>query len=197
MSQIRVDKNIEKAIYDFFNAVLESDFGPGTIPVMWDKQIADSRNNQSPKRPNSPFFTLNISTPPMKEGNAEIIYKGLDTFSFPFRKAFTVSGNIYSPAEFDTPLGKRGYFNVIESVTNAIELESFRSILRQAGISAREVSAPVDLSELLESVFEFRSSVDFFMAYSKVVDDVIGQIDKVNVKGTVEGFEIIQNIPEN
>jgi hypothetical protein len=141
--------------------------------------------------------TLNISTLPSKEGNAEMTYKSLDTFSFPMRKAFVVSVNVYANEKISTLVGDKGYYNVIESIINASELETYRSILRQAGISYRNNSEPVDLSELLESIYEFRASTDLFMAYIKVVNDVVGQIDKVNLKGTVGDFETIQDIPES
>lgn len=194
MSQIRIEKAFEDAIYDYHAAVLDATFGAGVVPVIWDKQIADSENNKNPKRPPLPYVTLNISTPPFKEGDSEIKYKELDTYTLPMRKAFTVTSSVYSKAEIP---GGFGYFDVMSAITDGLELESFKSILRKAGLAIRSNSAPIDLSSLLETVFEFRASVDIFLAYSKPVDDVTGQIDKVEMTGTVGDFEVNQTIPQS
>ena len=194
MSQIRIEKAFEDAIYDYMTAVLDSNFGVGVVPVIWDKQITDSKNNQSPPRPPVPFLTLNISTPPFKEGDSEIKYKELDTFTLPMRKAFTVTASIYAGAEIP---GGFGYYDVMVVITDGLELESFKSILRKAGLAIRDNSDPIDLSFLLETVFEFRASVDIFLAYSKPVDDITGQIDKVGMTGTIGDFEVNQTIPQS
>lgn len=194
MSQIRIEKAFEDAIYDYMAAVLDSSFGADVVPVIWDKQIADSKNNQSPKRPPVPYLTLNISTPPFKEGNSEIIYKELDTYTLPMRKAFTVTASVYAGAEIP---GGFGYYDVMVAIMDGLELESFKSILRKAGLAIRGNENPIDLSALQETVYEFRSSVDIFLAYSKPVDDITGQIDKVEVEGTIGDFEVSQTIPQS
>lgn len=194
MSQIRIEKAFEDAIYDYMAAVLDASFGADVIPVIWDKQIADSNNNQSPKRPDLPYVTLNISTPPFKEGDSEIKYKEIDTYTLPMRKAFTVTASVYAGAEIP---GGFGYFDVMTAITDGLELESFKSILRKAGLAIRGSENPVELSALLETVFEFRASVDIFLAYAKPVDDIAGQIDSVEVTGTVGDFEVNQTIPQS
>jgi hypothetical protein len=197
MAQVRIDPIIEKAIYDFIVAVLTATFGADVVKVIWDKQISDSRQNQSPKRPDLPFVTLNISTLPFKEGDAEIKYKELDTFSFPMRKAFTLTANAYAgPNLGAAPNDDKGYYNIIEAIVHALQLESFQQILRKAGISIRGNATPIELSDLLESVFEFRVGVDIFLGYSKVVDDVTGQIDTVHTEGTIGTFNIEETIGE-
>lgn len=194
MSQIRIEKSFEDAIYDYMAAVLDATFGADVVPVIWNMQIADSNNNRKPKRPPVPFVVLNISTPPFKEGDSEIKYKELDTYTLPMRKAFTVTASVYAPAEIQ---GGFGYFDVMTAITDGLELESFKSILRKAGLAIRDNTAPIDLSSLLETVFEFRASVDIFLAYSKPVDDVTGQIDKVEMTGTIGDFEVNQTIPQS
>lgn len=194
MSQIRIEKTFEDAIYDYMAAVLDASFGANVVPVIWDKQIADSENNPNPKRPPLPYVTLNISTPPFKEGDSEIKYKELDTYTLPMRKAFTVTASVYAKAEIP---GGFGYYDVMVAITDGLELESFKSILRKAGLAIRGSENPIDLTALLETVFEFRSSVDIFLAYAKPVDDITGQIDKVGMTGEIGDFEVSQTIPQS
>lgn len=168
----RVKETVENAIVAFVNSAV-SDYT--SITVFWDKQDATGNVNV-PTLPDYPFVTLNISSGPSKIGrSANIKYKSGDTFTYLFRRQITVTVNVYAQSD---------HLAIIDAIIKAVVLPDKNVILRDAGVAVQDHSDPVDISALLESHHEFRSTVDLFIAYHDEVDSTPGRIEKARVNKT-------------
>lgn len=181
MGQYRLDETKEKAMFDFIVAASGFDNGK----VIWDKQ--DVAGSRKAVKPALDYITLNISAGPSSQGTPETVYKELDTYEMPFRRAFTLTINVYS---------NLGWLKTLSQIKDSQYLDSKRSILRVAGISILDTGDILDISELLDTKHEGRATVDFFMSDCVTREDVPGEIQKVNITGTVGDFETEQDIPE-
>jgi len=165
MGAYRLNEAKELAIYTWVYAATG-------VTTIWDKPGA--------KRPALPYVTMNIlSGSPRKLGKADEIYKSADTFTYNFRKAITLSCNIYA---------NNAYLEYMETLINSLELETYRAGLRIAGFALWGNSDPVDLTVLLDTKFEHRVSADFFFSYNKAVDAEIGEIRKVTFESDIGDF---------
>jgi len=158
----RLDSNLEDAIYDWAVDCLGSE-----VTVIWDKP--------EDTRPNKPYCTLNISTPPYNIGDrGENWYKSLDTWEYYFTKIFTLSVNIY---------GDEYVSQLMTNVYNGTFLETKLQTLRAEGMAIHNRIGPNDLSIPLETEFEFRNQLDIMISYGVLVSDIPGEISKVSVNG--------------
>jgi|GEM_PF-1893403 len=173
MASDALDPTLQDAIQSFVVAAT----GLAGSKVIW--------LNQDTLRPAVPYVGLNISSGPRKTGHAEIKYKELDTFTYPFRKEITLSVNVYADS---------GWLNTIQDIINALELPTKQLILQNAGIAILDNTDPLDVSELLNDITEGRGAVDIFLGYATEVDDISGEIESVKIDQTVGDFESTQII---
>ncbi|MEW5803914.1 MAG: hypothetical protein AB1847_17605, partial [bacterium] len=157
----RLDEAKETAIYQWISSVLK-------IETIWDKPNA--------LRPALPYATMNISLGSRSTGAPEEIYKALDTFTYPNRKVMTLTVNIYAD---------NAYLAYMEKLINSINLPSVQDKLYAAGMAVWDHSDPVDISTLLDTKYEYRVSIDIFIAYAVDADDTPGEIQRVSIDGAV------------
>lgn len=174
MSNFRLSEVSEKAIEDFI--VASSGFPINK--VIWDKQSIFGATKA--KKPSLPYLTLNISGGPSLQGTPELSYKELDTYEKTFRRAFTITINVYS---------NLGWLSDAQKISDSIHLDSKRIILTTAGVSVLDSGPALDISELLDTKFEGRATVDLFMSDCVVREEVIGEVAKVGITGTIGDIE--------
>ena len=170
MGQYRLDETKEEAIFDFI--VAASGFDEGQ--VIWDKQ--DVAGSRKAVKPALDYITMNISAGPSSQGTPELNYKELDTFEMPFRRNFTLTVNVIS---------NLGWLSDAQKIADSKDLESKRSILRLAEISILDTGDVLDISELLDTKHEGRATVDLFMSDCVIREEVIGEVAKVGITGTI------------
>ena len=180
MGQYRLDETKEKAIFDF---IVAASGLAGAGQVIWDKQ--DVAGPRKAVKPSLDYITMNISAGPSSLGVPELVYKELDTYERPFRRAFTLTVNVYS---------NLGWISLASKIADSKDLDSKRAILRLAGISILNHGDILDISELLDTKHEGRATVDLFLSDCVVRDDITGEIHDVALKGTTGTFETEQLI---
>lgn len=160
----RLDQAKEDAIYDWAVASL----GAG-IPVIWDKP--------STERPELPYVTLNIIGGPIPLGDRPASkYKELDTWTYQFKKRITLSIDF---------LGYSDHFNKMEILTNSLYLDTKIQILNLAGLACYGFEGPLDISEFVDTEWEFRSHSDVFLSYGEDIDDIPREIQKIELNGYI------------
>lgn len=139
-----------------------------SIAAIWDKQ-------NLPKPP-LPYISCNIISGPQLDGTPESKYKSLDTYTYILRKIFTLSIQIHATTN---------HLAYLSSLIDSMVLPSFRQILRDAELSIYNDTDIIinDISELLDTGFEKRASIDVTMAYADEVDDLVGEINFTNIQG--------------
>lgn len=136
------------------------------LSAIWARQDAN--------RPALPFISLDISSGPRKENTPPVTYKEQDIFTYRFNHVFTLSVNLFA---------LDGHLSLLNRLIQSQDLPSKRQVLESAGIAIHGSSDPLDISQLLETDYEFRATMDWFMAYGEDIDDNTGEIQKVRVQG--------------
>lgn len=182
MGHYRLDQTKEDAIFDF--VVTATSIATPDVKVIWDKQ--DIAGSRKAVKPALPYITMNISSGPNLIHTPEITYKELDTFTQPFRYAMTLTINVFS---------NDNWLGLAQEILEGLDLETKKSILRLAGVAqAGLASDVVDISELLDTKHEGRASFDIPLGFTREVDDVIGEIQKVEVTSTIGTLETTNTI---
>jgi hypothetical protein len=179
MGQYRLDETKEKAIFDF----IISASGFANNKVLWDKQ--DVAGPRKAVKPSLPYITLNISGGPSLQGTPELNHKELDTFERPFRRAFTVTVNVFT---------NLGWLAEASKIADAKELDTKRAILTAGGVSILNAGDALDISALLDTKHEGRATVDLFMSDCIVREDVPGEVETTEITGTVGDIETVITI---
>lgn len=158
----RLDYTKEYAIWQWAQTVLGDDF-----TVIWDKP-----NNP---RPSLPYITLKLS-PGRKICNRDVEYIERDTYRYNFKKAITLTVNIFADDN---------HLKHCENLIDSLEIPNYQTILRQGGLAIWNNSNPIDISELINTDFEGRAEFELILSYneSKIVD--ITEIDHVSYVGTL------------
>lgn len=159
----RLNSAIETAIFNWIDGATST-----AVTTIWDKQ---SRN-----RPSLPYITLNISTGPILEGTPHLAYDDTDDYNHQFKKKFTLSVNSYAA---------NNHLGLIEDIGNSMYFESNKVNFRAANLQVRSQSDIRELSELLDTKYEFRAGIDFFCSYGEDVSETIGYINQVTYSGTL------------
>ncbi len=150
------------------------------ISAIWDKQNA--------LRPSLPYVSVNIIAGPQFDGTPEKKYKELDTYSYIFRKIFTLSIQSHS---------QTNHLALLSTLINSMMLATQRATLRAAGLSIYNDTdiSPNDVSELIDTGFEKRAAIDVTMAFAEEIDDVPREIQTVQLVGAPGSkFENIDTI---
>ena len=139
-----------------------------SITAFWDKQNA--------LRPSLPYISVNIITGPKRDGTPERTYKELDTYTYIFRKIITLSIQSHSQSN---------HLALLSTIIDSMTLPTQRATLRAAGLSIYNDDDidPTDISELIDTGFEKRGSIDVTMAYADEIDDSPGEIQTMQLVG--------------
>lgn len=175
----RLNTALEKAIYDFVTSATG-------IQWIWDKQ--DSQGSQKGEKPVLPYGTMNISAGPSKVSYSSESYKELDTFTYKHVYAFTLTLNSYA---------QNDHLKILTDILSSIDLPTKQTILRSAGLAIWNIGDPIDISILQNTGHEMRGSVDIEMSYGVEIDDAPGEIQTVDIDGTLTtdaGNDIVINI---
>jgi hypothetical protein len=154
-----------------------------SIEAIWDKQNGN--------RPALPYVSVNIISGPQNDGTPEAKYKTTDTFTYIFRRIFTLSIQAHSQSN---------HLALLSTLISAITLPTQRATLRAAGLSVYNNNdiLPTDISELIDTGFEKRGSIDVTMAFTDEIDDIPGEIQTVQLVGEPGSkFENIDTIIGN
>lgn len=158
--------------------------GKPALTIIWDKQTTQDPINAP--LPSLPFATMNISKIPTKVGTpTQRNLRAGDDYKFRFNKELTLTVNIYADDM---------YLKYLERLLNCLEISNKLDILSTEGISVLGYSDPNDISELLESKWEFRCQVDIQILYGYEVIETVGYIDTVEVDGDIDGVEVTEII---
>lgn len=139
-----------------------------SITAIWDKQ--------NKAKPAFPFISCNIIAGPQPDGTHQVTHKSQDVYTYLFRKIFTLS--IQSHA-------LTNHLGYLSTLINHMKIPASRQTLRNAGLSIYNDTdiSPVDISELLDTGFEMRGSIDVTIAFAEEIDATLGEINTVGVKG--------------
>lgn len=177
MAWHRLDETKEKACWDYVVGAT-SISTPGE-KVIWDKQDIVAPRNA--KKPALPYITLNISAGPALIAAPEFNHKEDDTFTYNMRKRFTLTINVFA---------NEGWLKFAQEIREALHLPTKRAALRQGGLAQDGIPSDIlDISALLDTKHEGRATFDLPLTYNDAVDDVSGEIRKVEIEGTVGTFE--------
>lgn len=144
--------------------------------VVWAEQ-------KSP-RPDLAFIALDLIAGPQSVGPAEERYKSEDTFTYRFRKRGTLNLQLHA----NDALVRTG------AIANALELPSRQAILQAAGIAVWGSDGPRDITQLMDTAYEPRASIDLFISWPDPTDDAPGEIRRVRVTGEVENLTVEETI---
>ncbi|MCK5605470.1 hypothetical protein KAR91_26495 [Candidatus Pacearchaeota archaeon] len=139
-----------------------------SITAIWDKQGQNS--------PELPYISCNIIAGPQFDGTHQVRHKSTDIYTYLFRKIFTLSIQVHATTN---------HLAFLSTLINSMILSTHRATLRAAGLSIYNDTdiTPTDISELLDTGFEKRGVIEVTMAYAEEIDDTIGEINTVGVKG--------------
>lgn len=157
----RLNSTLQKEIIRWIETSL-------SIAAMWDKQ--------SEARPPLPYASLNIISGPTPIGVPDREYKSLNTFTWVFRKIFTVSIKL---------LSVNNSLALASLLQNSIELPPLRQILTAAGLAIwnPDEIAITDISSLVNTGFESIASMDTIFNYTEEIDSADGEIAIAEMKG--------------
>lgn len=158
----RLNSTVEAAIQSWIDGAT-----PSNCTVVWDKQGRD--------RPSLPYVTLNVAAGPVLEGTPSLTYDDNDNYLHEFKKRFLLSVNIYA---------RDNHLGLIEDIANSMYFESNKAIFRAAYLQVRTHTDIQDLSQLLDTKYEFRANVDFNCSYGESVTEEIGYIDTISYSST-------------
>lgn len=164
----RINEDLENALYDFLASICSK------FTVIWDKQ--DSQGSQKGIKPEGPYLTMNIISGPSKIGGSSETYKELDTFTYSHTFTFTLSIQSFA---------QNGHLEVLQDILSGTVLPTKLAILRKVGLAIWILGDPVDISSLRNTGHEMRGSLDIDFAYSVEIDDQPGEIQTVDIDGTL------------
>lgn len=164
---------LQNAIYNWVNANVS-----GVNQILW--------RNQNVSRPDVPFIDMQIN--PISKESYDVIFKPKDG------QDADVKGN----RRFTLNIQHFGFggYDRLNGLRNALETTAGREKLTNAGISFIDDDGILDLSELVDTRFEPRHSIDLFFYFMETYATDAGQIDTVKVGGehNIEDDTIYQDI---
>lgn len=140
--------------------------------------------NPDGPRPALPFIVLDVVSGPTGIGAAEERYKSEDTYTYGFRKRGTLNVQVHA----DDALVRAG------AIESALELPSRQGTLQAAGIAVWGSDGPRDITQLMDTAFEPRASLDLFLSWPEPADDAPGEIRTVHATGTIDSLTVDQTI---
>lgn len=160
---IRLNETLEDGIYDWARAAL-----PDDINIIWDRPSED--------RPAKPYLILNFLTGPIQVDGPELKYKETDVFTYTWRKVITLSVTLVSD---------NNYMVHMERLLNSLDVETYSLNLKNVGFACWGYEGPWDISELIETKYEFRVNANIMLSYGEEIDYNIGEINSVNLNGNI------------
>lgn len=131
--------------------------------------------NPSP-RPPKPYVTIKVISGPIATGLDEYRLNVGGTFDVTGLRKYTVNLQAFGVEAYD----------ILATLQTLIDNREKRAVLTdQADISVVNRGAVTDLSELLETGYESRASLDITFNSSTAIDTEITPIEKAAVSGTI------------
>ena len=161
-------KNFQNAVYAWVVSQVSQ-------PCIWDKP------NQP--RPKPPYVTLSFITTGVRRGGRGELRDEGSGFSVNDMISITVSVKSYSQDtnEFQTAL------STISTLQISLAKEDVGEALRKKGVAIWDEGSILDISELLESGFEQRASMDVIFGFVNTDPNAgAGQITSVDLEGIVD-----------
>lgn len=149
----------------FENALIAWVYGnvTGLTAAVWDKQDAP--------RPSLPYATLNLLAPVKENGaQTETVRIGDESYEAYHRYRMNVSVNIISNSN---------YFLKMQELEQSLDSSAVLTALKTAGLYFRGMGGSIDLTELLDTSYEFRIQQDFEFAYVAKTTEEIIEIERV------------------
>lgn len=166
----RLTTTRENAIQAWASSVLTG------MSVIWDKGDG--------KRPAPPFATLNVIAGPMPLDKADEIWTSRDTFAIVIRKSFTLSIQAF---------GEDALIRC-NDIVDSLLMPTRLAILQDAGFGVWGTTAPMDITEFMDTKYEGRAVVDIILAYADVKQDIPGEIHTVNIDAELGSRDIEINV---
>lgn len=162
---MKIDTSIETTLVSWIATAL-----PDMTAVILDRQSTGA------VRPDLPYAVITIN-PPIHEGPPCLIYSGIDDYFLEFHKRFAVGVKI---------IAESGHLQYMEDLKNSLWKESVKMLFRASEIGFQTFPGPAnDLTELLDTEFEFVVQQDFQFGYKETVDCDIVSIDRISGDVTV------------
>lgn len=162
---MRINQVFEDTIYDWVKMIHP------TITVIWDKQ--------DDPRPTTDYILLNIITAGNPESMAMPYPKNPATTATVQYQTFeniTVSVNVYS---------QDGYLDKMVKLQRSINFDTVKQFLKTKGLAIRKSNNILDLTEMVDTAYEYRCQCDFVFCYSTTTDINVYPISRI--KGQVLG----------
>lgn len=160
---IRLNQALEDGIYDWARLTL-----PSNVSIIWDKPGVP--------RPDKPYLLLNFSSGPVKVDGGEMAYKQLDTWTYTWRKSIALSVSV---------IADEYYLRYMTQLLNSLDCELYYLELQKVGFACWGYDGPWDVTELIDSQFEFRVNASITLSYGEDIDYELGEIHSVNVNGNI------------
>ncbi len=159
--------SIESGIYNWVNAVIGV-----SATVLW--------SDQDFPRAGKPFVTLRLGTQNMLGSFDEVSNPdgaGLATISG--ERTMMVTIESYGTTAFD----------LINSVLNSLSKESVRqSLYNDGGIAVHRTENILKLTEVVDTNFEQRFSMDVIIGYKHVDTEQVSWIETIEIEGEIDNF---------
>jgi len=164
------------------------------LPDEWTITRAEEVTGKDAPRPVGPYLTLKIISGPGKLSiDDELRFNGKESgernFNLVGQRAYTLSIKAF----------RSGHGDALEELSACIEEPDLYSMLRErADISVTRRGPVIDISGMLDTGFEGRSSLDIFFNSSNNKETSVGIIESVQVEGkikTEDGNEVNTNMP--
>jgi len=169
MKKYRFNEAAEIALIAWVKTAL-----PG-FNVEWTMQ--DAYGSTRGRLPQLPYATLHIPGPIRKTGKADKTYKEQDTWTVTKRRTFILSINLYCVT---------GPLDYMTQLTDSLDNDTISEQLRVAGLAFWTHTDPVDISELMETKHELRSTADFTFAIAKEFNVKPGEVQEIGIEGTLK-----------
>jgi hypothetical protein len=160
---IRLNQTLEDGVYNWATTAL-----PSNVTVIWDKP--------GEPRPDKPYLVLNFPSGPVKTDGPDQEYKQTDTWTYTWRKRIILSVGIIADED---------YLKYMSMLLNSLDYEPYYLELQKVGFACWGYNGPWDVSELIDSQFEFRANADIVLSYGEDIDYAPGEIHSVKVNDRI------------
>ena len=178
------------------NVIIQAwlDYCNQVLPDEWTVTRAEEVTGKDAPRPSGPYVTLKIISGPGKlTVDDELRFNGKTegkrNFNLVGQRSYTISLKAF----------RSGHNDALEEISTCLEDPDLRHQLRSdACISITNRGNVIDISSVLDTGFEGRSSLDIFFNSVNNKETNVGLIEGAQVSGTMktqDGNEINTNMP--
>jgi hypothetical protein len=162
---MRISSDIENAIFDWVYSVHP------TKVIIWDKQDVE--------RPTTDYILLNIITAGNMEGRLSYLGVKAGKAVYESFEKLTVSINVFQ---------QENYLDTMLKLQRSVETHTTKLLLKKLGLTIRTSSPILDLTQMIETGFEYRCQSDFIVAYTAKTEVIAEPIKRI--KGEIMGIQM-------